>query len=70
MRIKLLRTPFQNVKVYIEWLDKNVGAQSYYLHTHTGGPGWKYFVRERIIEIQDERLATLFLLIFGQQAVE
>lgn len=49
----------------ITWLAQNVGERKYYLHTQSGGMGWRYYNNDRTVEIEDPHLATMFILKFG-----
>jgi len=47
-----------------QWLHHNVDLQRYHLHTGFGGRGWR-FNQSRdgyYLEIDDDRVATMFLL--------
>jgi len=50
------------------WLREYIGEQEYYLHTEFGGQGWNFRWEQNSYQlyIADDRLATLFLLKFGQ----
>ena len=64
-RISIKSSTYGSIQDQVEWLDKNVGPRKYYLHIESGGEGWRYFPKERTIEIEDDALATMFALKFG-----
>jgi hypothetical protein len=39
--------------------------RKYVLHNQSGGLGWRYYTNDRTVEIEDEQLATMFILKFG-----
>jgi hypothetical protein len=52
-----------------QWLLENVGGQEYLLNSGVGGTGWNFRWEPRVgyqLYIADDRLATAFLLKFGQ----
>lgn len=65
MRISIKHLSYGHIQDRVDWLDKNVGPRLYYIHTQVGGRGWRYYSRERTIEIEDEQWATMFILRFG-----
>jgi len=65
MRISIGQLSYGSIQEQVDWLDKNVGERKYYLHNQSGGLGWRYYTQDRTVEIEDEKLATLFILKFG-----
>ena len=65
MKISVKDLNYFKIQECTDWLDKNVGERRFYLHNQRGGVGWRYYSTERTIEIEDEQMATLFLLKFG-----
>lgn len=66
----LIKLKFPLTRIQYDWIYKNVGPSKYYLHDRSGGIGWRY-KRERsdffgneenILEFDDDRIATLWLL--------
>ena len=65
MKISIRQLSYGSIQDRVDWLDKNIGERKYYLHNQCGGLGWRYYNNDRIIEIEDEQWATMFLLKFG-----
>jgi hypothetical protein len=65
MRISVRHLTYGHIQEQVDWLDKNVGPRKYVLHNQSGGLGWRYYTQDRTVEIEDERMATLFILKFG-----
>jgi hypothetical protein len=65
MKISIRHLSYGSIQDRVDWLDKNVGPRKYILHNQSGGLGWRYYTQDRTIEIEDERLATLFILTFS-----
>jgi hypothetical protein len=65
MRISIGQLSYGSIQEQVDWLDKNVGERKYVLHNQSGGLGWRYYTHDRTVEIEDEQLATLFILKFG-----
>ena len=65
MKISIRQLSYGRIQEQIDWLDKNVGERKYVLHNQSGGLGWRYYTQDRTIEIEDEKMATLFILKFG-----
>jgi hypothetical protein len=65
MKINIRHLSYGSIQDRVDWLDKNVGPRQYYLHNQSGGKGWRYHAQERTIELEDDKMATLFLLIFS-----
>ena len=65
MKISIRNLNYGHIQDRVTWLEQNVGERKYVLHNQTGGRGWWYFNNDRIIEIEDEQWATMFLLKFG-----
>lgn len=66
IEIQFRHLTYAEIEERTNWLDTNVGPRQYYMHTARGGHGWRYIVKDRIVQIEDEQLATLFLLKFGR----
>ena len=60
-----IKVDYSDATERVVWLSKNVGPRQYWFHNQAGGSGWRYIVSENSIEIDDEQLATLFILKFG-----
>ena len=65
MKISIRHLSYGSIQDRVDWLDKNVGPRKYVLHNQSGGLGWRYYTADRMLEIEDERMATLFILKFG-----
>ena len=65
MKISIRHLSYGHIQDRVKWLEQNVGERKYVLHNQTGGQGWWYFNNDRIIEIENEQWATMFLLKFG-----
>lgn len=65
MKISIGQLSYGHIQDRVDWLDKNVGPRKYVLHNQSGGIGWRYYNNDRMIEIEDEQWATVFLLKFG-----
>lgn len=65
MKISIKNLSYGHIQERVDWLGKNVGERKYVLHNQSGGLGWRYYPQDRTVEIEDERLATLFILKFG-----
>lgn len=65
MKISIKHLSYGSIQERVEWLSQNVGERKYVLHNQSGGLGWRYYTQERTIEIEDEQLATLFILKFS-----
>jgi hypothetical protein len=65
MKISIRHLSYGHIQDRVDWLDKNVGERKYVLHNQTGGRGWWYFNNDRVIEIENEQWATMFILKFG-----
>jgi hypothetical protein len=65
MRISVRHLTYGHIQEQVDWLDKNVDPRKYVLHNQIGGLGWCYYTQDRTVEIEDERMATLFILKFG-----
>lgn len=50
------------------WLAHNIGEREYFLHTGTGSHHWRWFSTSEgyYLEIDDDKIATMFILKFGQ----
>lgn len=55
------------------WLIENVGERLYCLHNQQGGHNWR-FGKDRknnnVLEIDDDRVGTMFILKFGEKIYE
>ena len=65
MKISLEYLRHGDIQDRITWLSQHVGERKYYLHNQSGGLGWCYYTQDRTVEIEDERMATMFILKFG-----
>ena len=65
MKISIRHLSYGHIQDRMEWLDNNVGPRKYVLHNQIGGHGWWYYSPDRVIEIENEQWATMFLLKFG-----
>jgi hypothetical protein len=65
MKFSIRHLTYGDIQDRMDWLDKNVGPRKYVLHNQSGGLGWRYYTQDRTVEIEDEHLATLFILKFG-----
>lgn len=65
MKISIRHLSYGSIQDRMDWLDKNVGPRLYYLHNQSGGKGWRYYSTDRTVEIEDEQMATLFILKFS-----
>ena len=65
MVINIRHLSYGHIQDRVDWLDKNVGPRKYVLHNQSGGLGWRYYTTDRTLEIEDEKLALLFVLKFG-----
>lgn len=55
------------------WLIENVGERLYCLHNQQGGHEWRFGIdaeRNSVLEIDDDRAATMFILKFGEKIYE
>ena len=68
MKISTKHLNYGAIQDSIKWLDENVSPRKYWLHNQRGGQGWHYYSQgEGFIEIEDEKLAVMFLLKFGSK---
>ena len=67
MKFSIRHLTYGDIQDRMDWLDKNVGPRKYVLHNQSGGPGWWYYSPDRVIEIENEQWATMFLLKFGSR---
>jgi hypothetical protein len=65
MKISIKHLSYGHIQDRVTWLEQNVGERKYVLHNQTGGYGWWYFNNDRVIEIENEQWATMFILKFG-----
>ena len=65
MQISFRHLTYSEIEERTTWLDKNVGLRQYYMHTAKGGHGWRYMIKDRIVQIEDEQWAAMFILKFG-----
>jgi hypothetical protein len=65
MKISIRHLTYGDIQERVEWLSKHVGPRKYVLHNQSGGLGWRYYTQDRTVEIEDERMATMFILKFG-----
>ena len=65
MKISIRHLSYGHIQDRVEWLGKNVGERKYVLHNQSGGRGWRYYTTDRMLEIEDEQMATMFILKFG-----
>ena len=65
MRFSIRHLTYGDIQDRMDWLDKNVGPRKYVLHNQSGGIGWRYYAQDRTVEIEDEKMATMFILKFG-----
>lgn len=65
MVIQFRHLTYAEIEERTNWLDANVGPRQYFMHTAKGGHGWRYIIKDRMIVIEDEKMATMFLLKFG-----
>lgn len=65
MKISIRHLSYGSIQDRVDWLDKNVGPRKYVLHNQSGGVGWRYYTNDRIIEIEDDHWATMFILKFS-----
>jgi hypothetical protein len=65
MVISIKNLKHGDIQDRVTWLAQNVGERKYYLHNQSGGLGWRYYTIDRTVEIEDEQLATMFILKFG-----
>jgi hypothetical protein len=65
MKISIGQLSYRHTQDCVTWLSQHVSEQKYYLHNQIGGLGWRYYLQDRTVEIEDEQLATLFILKFG-----
>lgn len=65
MRISVRHLTYGGIHDRVAWLEQNVGPRKYVLHNQSGGLGWRYYSQDRTVEIEDEKLATMFILKFG-----
>jgi hypothetical protein len=65
MKISIRHLTYGSIQDRVDWLSQHVGERKYVLHNQSGGLGWRYYTTDRMLEIEDEQLATLFILKFG-----
>jgi hypothetical protein len=65
MKISIRELSYGHIQDRVTWLEQNVGPRKYVLHNQSGGLGWRYYTIDRTVEIEDEQLATMFILKFG-----
>ena len=65
MKFSIRHLTYGDIQDRMDWLDKNVGERKYVLHNQSGGLGWRYYTQDRTVEIEDEKMATMFILKFG-----
>ena len=65
MEFSFRHLTYAEIEERTTWLDDNVGPRQYFMHTAKGGYGWRYIIKDRIVRIEDEKWATMFLLKFG-----
>jgi hypothetical protein len=65
MKFSIRHLPYGDIQERVTWLSKHVGEQKYYLHNQIGGVDWRYYTQDHTVEIEDEQMATMFILKFG-----
>ena len=65
MKFNFANLTYDELDQRLKWLGEDVSARKYYIHTAQGGLGWRYYISERTIEIDDEKTAIMFALKFG-----
>ena len=55
-----------------QWLTQNISERQYFLHNSLGSHHWRWYTTSegRYLEIDDDKIATMFLLKFGQEVYE
>jgi len=65
MEIQLRHLTSAEIEERTNWLGANIGPRQYYMHTVSGGQGWQYIIKDRVVVIEDDQWATMFILKFG-----
>ena len=65
MKISIKQLSYGHIQDRVTWLEQNIGERKYVLHNHSGGLGWRYHNNDRVIEIEDEHWATMYVLKWG-----